>query len=290
MKRRDVLALVASSSVVFSGCVFKGSDSEGGSPQDPTESGNTTGTNQGQDAQLSPEESPDIPETTGQCGPAAQPLSELLISDKGPDCDVQQRTPKIRFGNERTSDVVADVRIEQDGTAVWEDSIDVAAGEYIEKNPDLPADQLDSVRVILTNETDFVGSWDEDSCRLHGVAITEEGVETGLIKPVNGSIDGSWACYPGQTNEFRVVNSTDETQQVTASVVNHCDESMIESSIEMPSGNHETVTESIITGGRYSIVVDVENGPGATTEFGDHCGRFRASIQTDEIHFSNMIY
>lgn len=290
MKRRTLLASVAASTAAIAGCVSGSSESDEEMQNDPPESGDSAGENTADDHGTAGN-SPDIPEPTGECGPATAKLSNFLTGELGPEYDSSQRTLDIRIENERDSSLAADVRIEHGESTLWESGFDIGPGEHVDESPDISADRLDSVFVTLSDGNKFTDSWSGDSCRLHGVAVAPDGIDAGYLQPVDGSVDSNWACYPKRENEFRVVNSTEESQTGTATVVDHCAETTVtESTMELRRGEHETVTESLLTGGRYTVAVDVENGPGATSEYGEDCGRFRASVNEDEIHFNNMIY
>lgn len=297
MKRRTVLAAVAASTVGVSGCSALSSDSDRtGSPEDDNQTDPEAPVDEspGGDGQTDPgesaDESPPVPEPSGECGPASQPLRDVLTDDVGPDCDVSDRTPEVRFENGRDAGLSAEASIDHDGDTVWEASIELDPGQDTDMDPDLPAERIDSVTITFSDGTEFADEWSGDSCRLHGVAIGDEDIEAGFVEPVDGSIDGSFACYSGRAREFKVSNSTEEELAVTVTVVDHCAETTSETSMELRRRAEDTVTESLLIGGRYTVVVDVDGGPDGTAEYGANCGVYRASIHEDEISFGSIIY
>lgn len=287
MKRRTVLASVASGTATIAGCALMDSESTDETPDGPSNS-STDGTS-GDDPRTAGE-SPDVPTQTGECGPAGQRLSELLTDDAGPACDDPYRTTDLRIENERGTALTAGVRIEHEESTVFEADADLEPGEYVDEEPEISPEQFDTVTVTLPDGSEFTDSWSGDSCRLHGVAIGEDGIEAGYVEPVDGVVDGAGTCYPERENRFRVSNSTEDSQTVTATIVDHCAETTTESTMELRGGGAEIVTKTLLTGGRYTVAVDVENGPGATGEYGADCGPFRVIILEDEIRFTISMY
>lgn len=259
MKRRALLATAAlGGGAILGGCLDEAGESDDGNGSEPP-----TG---------SSGETP-----AGDCGPAADPLSELLGDDSGDlDACFEGATPDLVVENGRGDALAATVAVDD----VFEESYDLEPGERaIERGPFEAAAGLE-VTVTLEDGIELTESWDERSCYRHGVAITDDGLEVGWVEPLQGPGDTQHDCYPGSDAPLEVGN-VGEPRTVTVTIEDRCAGTSTTETLELEADDGDRLDGLLESGGVYDVTVDVEGGEAETYEFHEGCWGVSALVDED---------
>lgn len=287
MKRRVILASLASGTAAASGCVRSLSSADGN--ERPTDGDDSTGSddaNQPVDPpddggqQPSGDSSP-IPEASGECGPASIPLSERLVPHGGPECS-EDREPSFQIANERDEEFDGTVTIVREDEQHFEQRYSLFPGERRSNRTGIPSRLMESVTVTTPTGDEFSASWPGQSCRMHGLAIGRDSIEAGYLEPLHGAADASLACYVGTRERIRLNNQRTENVSVTVSIVNHCDETIESLTWETDNQGFRWLDLSVERGEAATIVADVEGGGAASFDFEGECGVPQVEIPDEE--------
>lgn len=282
MKRRQVLALVVSSTVGLSGCIAIQSDSNDGQ-RDSAGDEVDDSSNEMDSPESGPpdEESPTIPDPTGECGPASLPPAERLTADPGGDCD-DDAEPQLALMNDWSEQVSARVTIETNDETVFERTFVLGPDEYTTVDPGIPVVQMETVTASIEDRSAYAASWPNESCKLHAVAITPDGIEAGYLDPVSGT-GGLPRCYAGEAHEVELHNRTMDYLDVTITAVDHCAEVTRSISLEINPQGTRLLDLSLAIGGIYTIVGEVHGGGADTYELEDSCGKVEIEIEEKDV-------
>ena len=271
MKRRQVLATVGVGLSTLAGCL------EGGA-----------GRPAGGDERRGPgsDDQPSTPTPTDDCGTAGIPLSGWLVNHGGGGSACYDgATPSLVVENER--EVMVEVEVEIESTSVVSESPDVdgiyalGPGERVVESSALAAHTSHQVEVTVDGTETATGSWDGVSCYRHGVAITPDGIEVGLVPPRTGPGDTQHDCYAGDEAPIRLYNAVDEPWTIDLLVVDHCTNSSVEEVVDLEPEGFEFLGDLLVSGGVFDVTLDVNGGGSETYEFHDECWGLEAGILED---------
>lgn len=305
MRRRRLLAAVALGSLGLSGCLNRGASDDDGDPStdggsraddgpqtddgSPTDGGspettNETGTDPATDGDEADPDAdrtdatPTIPEPSGRCGPAAEPLSDRLTDIAGEDCQADL-VPSVVVANERETAVSIALGLGTEAEPTEELSLELDPGERVVERPGVEAGDLTAASVTFANGTEHTARFPETSCRRHGVAIEADGVAAGVLAPLDGHADTQHGCYTADTREFTLWNRASASHEVTVTRVDHCAETVETSRHTLGPGSWVDLEAYLTSGGRYAIAVNV-HGAGATTyDYDAECWSLQAQIR-----------
>lgn len=220
-------------------------------------------------------------EPDGSCGVVTQSLSSQLVSEGGTDACFDGAEPSLAVENERDEPVEATVEITagESDDPLFSKRFDLDPDERLVERSALPADGDRVATVTVAGET-ASGSWERTSCYRHGIAITREEIEFGLVPPMAGPGDTQHDCYAGDDADIRIYNG-ETAQTVSLHVVDHCAETTATETFEMEADGVERARGTIANGGIYDVTVSVEDGGEETYEFENDCWGLSASVDGD---------
>lgn len=215
------------------------------------------------------------PQSPAGCGPAAIPLSELLTDETGDDsvCP-SDGSPSFAIENERDATVSVTVDINQDGALT--ETYTLAPGERAIESRAFQIDdglfQRGGIRttVRIQDESEHEINWPAWSCYRHGVAITPDGLRAGWIEPLDGVGDIQHDCYAGDETVIQVY-SLERPHTLTITVRDLCAGTETTETYDFDADVTELLSGFLLSGGRYEILVDVEDGPSDTYEYDGEC-------------------
>lgn len=256
MNRRSVLAALAAVSAPTAGCLDD--------PVDASADGNPTET----------------PTPDGDCGTAAEPLSDRLVEQAG-DTDVcfEGATPDLVVVNERSDAVDMTIEASADGDRTFDGSYELDPGERVVERSAVDAHGDRSVDVTVDGSA-TTGSWTGDSCYRHAVVVTPDGVSIGVVPPLSGPGDTQHDCYAGDSAPIRIYTA-DAAWTATLRVVDRCAGRTFEESYELDPDDVIGVDGLLVNGGVYDVRLDVESGDSGSYEFRDDCWGVTAGIDED---------
>lgn len=171
------------------------------------------------------------------------------------------------------------MEVAADGETVFERSYSLEAGERAIEQEVGPAGDLESVTVTAGDAGSRSGEWAGTACYRHTAVLTGEGLETGYVSPLAGPGDTQHDCYAGDPAPIVLHSETARTATVT--VVDHCRESVDEETVEFEGDGVARLEDALTNGGRYDVVVEVEDGGAAAAGFHDACWGLSVSIDGD---------
>lgn len=224
---------------------------------------------------------PNLPTPAGRCGSAEDPLSDHLVDDGGgsPYC-YEGAKASLAIENERGAEVGVRVEITSNREAVFERSYTLAPDERVVERRVLPAHDPHAASVTIDGEETATGEWNDTSCFRHGVAITAEGIEFGLVQPLSGPGDTQHDCYAGDEAAITIYNSEEPTT-TSLYVVDHCSETVHERTLSLGPDVAEGFSDLIVNGGIYDVIVAVDDENAAEYRFYNECWGVTAGIAPD---------
>lgn len=274
MNRRKLLAFIgAGSSVGIAGCLGDAETPDSQDGNEPTrEAVSTTQTESNEEVTL--------PQPTGECGPAAMPQSARFV-DEGGDSSYcyEGAEASLAIENERDETLPVGVKIVTAQETVFEVSYTLSPNERIIERSVLTAHETHTASVTVDGEDAVTGEWGDVSCFRHGISLTPEAVEFGLIPPLSGPGDTQHDCYAGDSAQI-AVSTDDVPQTVTVSIVDHCKETVDEETVTLAPNRFERIHDLLLNGGIYDVVVAVDGGHAAIYNFQEEC--WGVSAQIDE--------
>ncbi|AGB17077.1 hypothetical protein Halru_2495 [Halovivax ruber XH-70] len=268
MNRRTVLAALASGSGAgAAGCLTDGDD-----PDDPGEN------------------STDDPPTEGvsgeTCGPASESLADRLTDEPG-DGESCPSDPEVSLAVENAREEKAAVAVTvntpggEDDPAL-DERYDLDPGEHVVESSGVPTTGDVTVTVSSDDgtEDEWTASWDERSCKRHGIVIDRDGIEVGYVDPLSGPVDTQHDCYAGDGAPIRVANRG-QARTVSIIVDDRCSGDRTEAELDIDADDVETVNDALVNGGIFEVTVDPEDGTSDTYDFDEECWGLSVEITDD---------
>lgn len=277
-----MLAAVGAGCAGLAGCVNVGDGVSEGGPAASSQGGGhgagsgdtgSDGTDTGSGGTVT------VPEPTGECGVANEPLSTMIEPGGGDagSCSPDRR-PSFAVENERSEPVTAAVAVRSGGERVFGDTYELAPGERAVESAPATAAEIETVTVTVDGE-ELSGSWPELSCRRHAVAIVPDGVEVGYVPLTTGPTDANHDCYAGDPKLVRV--GSEDVERVTVTVVDHCAETVREETRTVGPRDVERIEGLLRSGGVYTVVASVEGGGAAVHEYDEGCWGVHVRVDSD---------
>lgn len=226
-------------------------------------------------------------EVSDDCGPAEYSLSELFTTEIGdPSSCFTGATPSVAIENERDETLTVTVNIDNEDAIT--ETYTLASDERIVERSAFEAEAGVTGIVSIDGEVEQRVEWPDRSCYRHGIALTPDGVEIGLVEPLRGPGDTQHDCYAGD-DALVSVHSVGESRTITVKIVDLCAETASTQTVDLSADESERVTGALTTGGMYDVTVDVKDGDSQTYEFYEGCWGVEISIEEDgEVRLHEM--
>lgn len=209
------------------------------------------------------------------CGPASQPLSEILVAEVGEqEYCYDSAEPSFTAMNERTAPVTLSVALGEDGH--FAERYDLESGERIIERRAFDA-AADITGTVTVDGEEWSVRWPDRACYHHAVAVTPDELQIGWLEPIKGPADTQHDCYPGDSASVRVASSGG-SHEVTVTIEHLCTETTDTETFELSGEDRESFRGVLMSGGKYDVTVSVADGEEDTYEFHEGCWGVTATI------------
>lgn len=210
------------------------------------------------------------------CCLASQSLSTHLTDEPGP-CLTTSGTPALIIENERENSVTTTVDLS--GGKDLSKTYNLAPGERIVE-PDAFGIVANITGTVTIDGEMWQVHWPDPSCCRPAIALTPDDPTIGWVEPLSGIPDMRQGAYPGSPTLLRL-EAEDRARTITVTVTNQCEEMSVTKTVDLPAGQVKLLDGGLVSGGKFDIMVDIEDGTTVTYTYDEAWGGVNVAVSAD---------